>query len=102
MNKYVPSGYIILNIGEVTMVSDEHIITDKNLQEKIDYALKSKKPVLLTISDTVSGEGGSGFCVNDGTSLRLFIYVTIGEILSFAVTKLDNTYKAIRVYQEAE
>lgn len=101
MNKYVPSGYIILNIGKVTMVSDEVEITDKELQEKIDYALQSKKPVLLTIEDTASEESASGFCVNNG-GLILTVYCTLNECLQFAVNKVGTTYKATRVYQESE
>lgn len=100
MKKYVPSGYIILNIGEVTMVNDEIEITDKELQEKIDYALQSKKPVLLTIKDTTSGEGASGFCVNDNGSLRLVVYATLTSNLSFRVGKTGGNYKAYRQYEE--
>ena len=100
--KNIPSGYIILNVGTVTMVSDEVEITDKDLQEKIDYALQSKKPVLLTIEDTTSDDSASGFCVNDGVSLHLLVYATMSEILSFTVSKVGTTYKANRIYQEAE
>ena len=95
-----PSGYIILNIGEVTMENDEVVITDKELQEKIDYALQSKKPVLLTISETVSGEDGCGFCVISGNRISLIVTATTTESLTFSVVKTSTTYKAQRLYQE--
>lgn len=99
MNK--PSGYIILNIGKVTMVTDQVEITDKELQEKIDYALQSEKPVLLTIEDITSGDRASGFCVNNGGGLVLTVYSTLSETLQFAINKVSNTYKAVRLYEEA-
>ena len=101
--KYIPSGYIIVDLGELDLSSPVTITDEEVIKSLIENARKEhSKPILLTFTDTDAEVRYSGFLVefadigmstertyhlNDAVaSIEVYIYF---ETPSVTITRME-------------
>ena len=83
--KYVPSGYLICNFGKVDLSSPLTLdITNENVKSIfniLDETGVPKKPILIDLTDTDSGEHYNGFTYYE-TGILYISVLSLGLKLS--------------------
>lgn len=85
--KYVPSGYLICNFGNVDLsstltldITNENV---KNIFNILDEKGIPKKPILINLKDTNSGEHYNGFAYYETGVFYI-------SVLSLAINRTDK------------
>lgn len=99
MKKYVPSGYVIVNLGTIDLSNDSAEISGTTA-ESIKSALKTKKPILLNIDDDNNGNSACGFCVQTGTTTKLIVDVSLSQMLSYTISHTEEDKVIITYHYE--
>ncbi len=87
MKKYVPSGYVIVDLGTIDTSQQSTAEISGENAEVIKSALKTKKPILLNIDDDGNGNFVCGFCVQTGSRYaRIIVDVSLSQMLSYSIS----------------
>lgn len=80
-NKYVPSGYQILNFGDIQFSTESTVtITDSEIIKKIESFFESRKPLLIYAH--IDSNYASGFATSvKWYNGRFTIYLRYGDYL---------------------